>query len=239
MEKLKLAALIRAGQVDETINALLAISKTYRISFNKEILLISARYNAVKRERISGIISTQDYKMEMNAIRRNLLETIELIDELDENKVQKKLEVNTDKELQRLATAFEESRAIKSTSSRLRTKNCIAKDIGKLFMQSPEIISKYKQSKQEGIICGLCKKIQAIPEFGDLDILAELAENTSSLFTKGSLVNALAELIYENKLQMGDHHSIIKILSDFKSEADDPLLKNIERTEAALAYLMK
>ena len=117
-------------------------------------------------------------------------------------------------------------------------KNDIAKSISENIIQFPGVISGFLPTNSNGIICGLSKKIQAVPEFGDLDLLELLTGDIGSNFTKGCVTNAIAELVYSQKLQIGDDERIRKILNVLKQNSDVPLVKNIERVESALDYLI-
>lgn len=238
MEKEKLKKLIAKGKLEAAISLLLEISNQFLLSFNKEIILLSARYNAIKSDKIKGIINNDEYNIASNSITNSLLEIIALIDELDISKIKKKSDSNISEKINKLNDEFEETRKIAATTSRLRMKGNIAKSIGDKFIQFPEIINQFIPTNSNGVICGFCIKIQATPEFGDLDKIELVFKNISSDFTKGCMTNALAELIYSQKLQLGDDKRIIQILNKLKENADNPLSKNIERVEAALNYLI-
>jgi hypothetical protein len=238
MKKEDLKTFLSQGKIEEAIALLLEISNKYLLSFNKEIILISSRYNALKADKLKGLISTKEYSLELNLITDNLLEIISLLDQLDSSKIKEKSNSELIEKIRELDKKFSECSAIKTTASRLRMKNDIAKSISENFIQHPEAIRAFLPTNSDGIICGWSKKIQSVPEFGDLDLLELSTGNVSSNFTKGCVTNAIAELIYAQKLQIGDDERIRIILNVLKQNSDVPLMKNIERVESALDYLI-
>ncbi len=239
MEKQKLNTFIAQGKLEEAVSLLLEISNEYLLSFNKEILLLSSRYNALKSDRIKGIINTETYMIASNSITYGLIEIIALMDELDNSKMKKKSDISILEQIEVQTAEFEEARKISVTTLRLRMKNDIAQSIGNRFIQFPDVMKQYIDTRSLGIICGLCIKIQGTPEYGDLDIIERIAKGISSNFTKGYITNALASLIHAQKLQLGDDNRIRKVLLELQENADIPLSKNIERVEADLNYLLE
>ncbi|MCH5714700.1 hypothetical protein [Niabella hibiscisoli] len=122
--------------------------------------------------------------------------------------------------------------------ARLRLKNNAAKSIGVLLQSNPGLIQQVSANPSTAIICGICKKIQMNPESGDLNTIEKFTHPSLGMFTKGNIVNAITELIYFQTLSIGDDHRINVLLNNLKTNADQPLLKNIESAEAALQYLL-
>lgn len=238
MNKEELKNLVAKGKLEDAINLLVEISNQFLLYFNEDIILLSSRFNTIKSEKIKGIIRSEDYSIESNSITNSILKIISLIDELDISKIKKKSDSIILKEIDELNSEFDETNKIQSATSRLRMKNSIAKSIGEKFVQYPEVFKKYLPTDSNGIICGLCMKIQSVPEFGDLDPLELVAKGVLSNFVKGCITNTVAELVYSQKLQIGDDERIKKILNNLKENADIPLAKNIDRVEAALNYLI-
>ena len=141
-------------------------------------------------------------------------------------------------EIRRLEDSVEKTRQMSSVHSRLRLRNQIVSIIGVKFIQYPQLINHFKAPYSAAVLCGICRKIQRAPETGDIEFLQEAANSSHGNFTKGNIVNAIAEIIYSHQLQLNDDKRIHSILNILKVEADKPLEKNIERVEAALEFLM-
>lgn len=233
-----LCGLIAEGKIKETVQELIALSRKYILHCNTEILLVSSRFASVNRDKLRGTISATDFNREVNSITYTLLE---LIKEIDATRTQNFRLKNLDDEFnetKRLNSEFEKSAEIKSHQSRLRMKNDIVQKIAERFLRVPELMTLVKENPSNGFVCGLCRKIQIAPDFGDLDILEPVTEKVTGDFTRGNIVLALAQIIYHNKLGFGDDKRIEKILSAMQEGADKPLEKNIESVRAALEYFV-
>ena len=88
------------------------------------------------------------------------------------------------------------------------------------------------------INAAIADKIIKIPDIDDLELLSTIAKEQIDNFTKGNIVNALAEIIYSGQIRIGDDKIIFHLLSELKLNADLPLLKNIERVYYALLYFL-
>ncbi len=238
MKKEVLKVLILKGKSEEAIKILLDISNKFLLSFSKEIILISSRYNALKADKMKGVISNREYKSELNSINEGLLGVIGLLDQLDESKIKAKSNFDLIEKIRELDEKFSRCDDIEATTSRLRMKNEIAKSISENIIQYPDALKEFLPLISDGIICGLSKRIQEIPKFGDLDLIESSTGEINSNFTKGCVTNAIAELVYSQKLRIGDAERTRKILNALKRNSDVPLMKNIERVEAALDYLV-
>lgn len=237
MDTTHINGLISNGYIGEAIDELISLSDKFFLSFNTEIYLASSRFNALNNEKRKGTISQADYSREINSITYSLLELVKLINEIDDTKIRTKLFENELDAIYKLSSDFEETKYIASVSSKLRTKNSIVTEIAKRLIQTPQLLQIILNNPSNGLVCGLCRKIQIAPDYNDLSILESVTNNISGDFTKGNVVNAIAELIYCHKLVIDDDLRIMRILNIVRINADKPLLKNIERTEAALQYL--
>ena len=64
---------IASGNADDAIKSLLNLD----IGFENEIVLISNRWHELKKEKISGIISEENFSLRRNQITHNLLQLID------------------------------------------------------------------------------------------------------------------------------------------------------------------
>lgn len=229
--------LIAKGELKEAIISLAAYAGQYLFPFNKEIYALSSRYHSVEKDHMRRTIGQEDYSIEVNSITHHLLEILDMIDQLDQNKVQPFESIDPRESIQELHEAFEESRKIKSKASRLRTKNHLSRQIGEIFLQFPALIPEYMGTSSDGIIGGICRKIIYSPAYSEIEVLSHLVSKTDSLFVKGEMINALAEIIYNGKLGLGDEEIAQQIFQEVEKKADLPLQKNVERVRVALEYL--
>ena len=239
MEIKQLERLISEGHIDQAISYLLRFSENFHTELNKDILHTSARYNYLWRDKANGIVSVQDYKLELNSIISGLLEITASIHEIDPKYLKKADSLSRIREeIEKLAEEFEGCENIKSAPTRLRMKNHLSRKISEKLMQMPSLIDALKSSNKEGIICGISDKIKQVPDNDDLDILEEIAKRTTKAFTKGKIVNALAEILYSGQIRIGDDERMSELLDFLRNEANVPLEKNIERVRAALHFMM-
>ncbi len=226
------------GNLKSAITDLLSIADKYLLTFNDEILLISSRYYTIEREKVRNVISKENYFLELNSISNDILLVLGYLEELDEVKLKNISRQSIKEELDKLLEDYEDCRKIKSTATRLRMKNNLSHLISQKIIQYPKIVNEYVNNPTDGFICGVCKKIQRVPDFEDLDILEKIAPETNSKFVKGNIASAITELIYFSKVRIGDDVRISKILNLLKVGSDKTVQKNIERAEAALEYLL-
>ena len=187
----------------------------------------------------NGTISIQDHKIELNSITYGLLKLIESFNELNFDCIKPIQSPELiKKEIEKLAFEFDTCHNIASNPSRLRMKNHLVQKISERLALIPNLIYSFQDSKNEGIISGISEKIKAYPDINDLDILEKIAHNATKNFTKGNIVNALAEIIYSGQLRLGDDSRIEYILTLLNNHPDIPLEKNIERARAALHFLI-
>ena len=226
------------GNLKEVVSDLHSISDKYMLGFSDEILLISSRYFTIEKEKAKGLVTNENYSVEINSISSNILQVIENLEELNELKLKNKSIDEIKKGFDALLKDFEESKKIESTPTRLRMKNDLSYKISQKIIQYPDLVYQYLDNPSDGLICGISKKIQRIPDFEDLDLLEKIASKTKSRFTKGGIANAIAELIYFGKIRLGDDKKINEILNVLKIDSDKTVQKNVERVEAALEYLL-
>jgi hypothetical protein len=237
MEIKQLKRLISEGEIDQVIKYLINFSENFYTELNKDIFHTSARYNYLLRDKINGVVSVQDYNLELNSITFGLIEIVTSINDLDPKyfkKVDSSNQIHED--IEKLSKEFDDCQNIKSTPTRLRMKNHLSRKISEKFIQIPALINEFKFSDKEGIICGISDKIKLVPDNDDLDVLEEIARRATKNFTKGKIVNAIAEILYSGQIRIGDDVRIDDLLDLLNNNADLPLEKNIERVRVALHY---
>lgn len=237
MDTQPLQNLVKKGHIEQVIKELNSLSGKYNTPFNKDINHTSARYYLLMRDKNNGI-STQDFKLVENSIIFGLQGLIESLNELNFDKV--KLIASPPqikKEIKKLAVTFDKCQDISNNPTRVRMKNHIAQQICEKFVQAPDLIYLFQDSDSEGIICGISEKIKTYPDVNDLHILEKIAKKAQQNFTKGNIVNALAEIIYLGQIRLGDDSKIEDILTLLNKHTDIPLEKNIDRVRAALHFL--
>ena len=241
-----LKKLLSQGKTKQVIQSFVESANLFESDMYKEVILLSARFNIIEEDKKMNVITPDDYRVQINKINQSAIELVFLIDESTLNEGAAQPNIPLSKKITILAQEFDQltfkDENVESKYAlrlKLKMKNELAKNIRDKFIHNPSLITEFIPSQKDGIICGICKKIQFQPEFGDLDIIEQLAKDLNSNFTKGNITNAIAELIYYYKLQLGDEDRILHILDHLKVGADKPLLKNIERVEVALAYLIK
>lgn len=229
---------ISKGDLDEVLSALVNFTESTAIDVTTEIYLSSARYRQLENEKLRGEISNQDYKQEFNSITANILEILDSIDGIDEKyfkQVSSKEQIM--QEIEDLAKEFDRADIIKSIPSMIRMKIHIARKMAEKFIQRPELMKEYLDTKNQAIICAIGRKIKVVPDIEDLYILEFITPNAANSVTKGFITNALAELIYSGQLRLGDDERMRYLLEQLGKEGDLPLLTNVERVRVALDYL--
>lgn len=234
---------ISRGETEATIKLLLEFVNTYYTRFAPEVLMISSRYNQVTDERNRGVLPMDDFKIEMNSITYSLLQIIDSIEGLTEENFKKKkskLEIlDQIKELElRFAKSRKKANAIKSNPTRLREKNDVARELGEVFINHPELIPDYFNSDSEGIITGIANKYKRVPEMEAIDFFESVAKNIKGNFTKCCIVNALAEIIYTGQLRFGDDERIYTLLDILHPDSAETVEKNISRVNTELNYFL-
>jgi hypothetical protein len=234
-----LRTLLRKGQIKQALDHILAHSQQYAFAYHAEVLLISGRYYALVREEIRGTILASDRRREENAILWSLSQLADLVESEGDALGKASLpDSQVTQAIEALAAQFEETDREKMTASRLRTKNDLIRKISEQFIQKPHLVAEYLNSGQEGIIGGIAFKIKLLPCFNDLDILEALTGETCGRFVKGTITNALAEIIYSGQLGLGDDQRVRRLLDRLLEKADLPLQKNVERVRVSLEYLL-
>lgn len=227
-------SIISKGQTDKAISQLQKIRSSFSFGNKIEIDTISSRYNSLRRAQIGNLISFEEGERELAKINNSLLVIL--------NSNLKEAETEEDdlfKKLESLGEKYIESKKIKNRPFRLREKNQITRKICQMLIEHPELMDKSKESKNQGILSGIAYKVRIVPDIEHLDLLESIAENSSSNFAKGNIVNALGELVYSGQLRLGDDYRILSLLGRMKENSDEPLVKNVERVESALGYLLK
>lgn len=239
----ELKSLIGKGDIKTTVTSLLEFVNTYYTRFAPEVLMISSRYNQVSDEKNRGVIPIEDYKIEINSITYSLIQIIDSIEGLSEENFKKK------KSKEDVATVIEEldkryiqsrkkAKAIKSNPTRLREKNDIAREMGEVFINHPELIPDFFNTKSEGIITGIANKYKRVPEITAIDFFESVVENIQGNFTKCCIVNALAEIIYTGQLRFGDEERIYAILDVLNPNSVETVEINISRVNSELNYFL-
>ncbi|MEN0045862.1 MAG: hypothetical protein AAF806_02260 [Bacteroidota bacterium] len=236
----KLRTLISQGNIDKVLNKLLAFIEGINTNVTKEVYLTSARYRTLELEKLRGAIDPDDYKRECNSITMSLLE---IIDSLNTSTPASLKEVPSQEriaaEIEELVKKFHNADTIKSIPSRLRTKIHAARMISEKLILWPELMKKYRGTTELAIICGIGRKVKAVSNIDDLDILESVVPHATTSISKGFIINGLAELIYAGQLRIGDDWRIRELLTHMKNESDDKVvLTNITFVETTLDVLV-
>ncbi|MEZ5040361.1 MAG: hypothetical protein R2828_10725 [Saprospiraceae bacterium] len=239
----ELKKLISKGETKATIERLLEFVSTYYTRFAPEVLMISSRFNQINLERNRGTLPIDDYKIEMNSITYSLLQIIESIEGLTEDNFKKKKRKEDVIELvaeldKRFAQSRRNANTIKSNPTRLREKNDVARELGDIFINHPELIDDFYNTSSEGIITGIANKYKRVPEISAIDFFESVAKNISGNFTKCCIVNALAEIIYTGQLRFGDDERIYNLLDILNPNSAQTVEKNISRVNTELNYFL-
>lgn len=238
MDIQELRNFVAKDEILEVFGRVMDFTQQQTFPYTREIHLLSARFHALQREQLGGTISFADAQREAGVIRRDLLELLDLVEGWLQAGVESELKDRpVEQEIKELIRAFEQADRIQSVPSRLRTKNDIARKMAERFLQRPHLISVYSHRKEDGLIAGIAGKVRLAPEMEDLDILEKLAAGAGGHFARGTIVNAVAEIIYSGQILIGDDRRILQLLETLSEAADAPLQKNIERVRASLEYL--
>jgi len=206
------------------------------LSFEEKIELdtVSARFNCLNKDIHKNLISFEDGQRELSRINHGLLTFLN-------SKIQQEdlSDNDTLSKILKLGEEFNDLKQITNTPSRLREKNQITRKICLYLIEDPQLEAQIIETNNQGILSGLAYKIRTIPDVENLSILNKIASNAKSNFAKGNIVNAIAEIVYSGQLRIGDNETINTILDKLSTEADLPLMKNIERVEIALKYLLQ
>jgi hypothetical protein len=243
MEISRLKSLVRKGEVEDAINQLTEFVSEYHARFAKDVYLLSARFQLVKNERISGRMPIGDYQIEFNSITNSLWEIIKTLEDLDlDSYKKKKNQSDVEKEIMELAERYDHSRkkakTIQTTPTRLREKNEICKKLVDIFINYPDLLSRFSNTENEGIIAGIANRFKIIPDTTGIDIFERVVNKISGNFPKVCIVNALAEIVYSGQIRFGDELRIYGILDLLSEGAVGPLDKNIQRVRSELDYFL-
>lgn len=237
----ELKNLISQGETELTIKTLLEFVDKYYTRFASEVILISNRYSQISKELRLGTIPRSDYSLEINSINFGLLQIIDSIEGLEEkNFKKKKSKEEIIQTIEVLESRFDKSRKrasnIKTNASRLREKNDIARELGEIFINHPELIKDYFHTESDGIITGIANRYKRVPESDCIDFFESVLPNVSGNFTKCCIINAMAELIYTGQFLGGDEKRIEYILITLFPDSSPTARQNINRVYTELEY---
>lgn len=241
----KLLKLTGENKIEETIEELLKFTDKYYTRFTPDVILISSRFKAIKTERLKGIIKSEDYRFEENSITDSLIQIITSLDGVEENIFKKKKnKKDVLVEIENLNSKFEDCRKdktnIQSNHTRLREKNEIARDLGEIFMNHPELIKHYTKNKKatDGIIAGIANRYKRVPEASCIDFFERNLKNISGNFTKCCISNALAELIYSGQVWYEQDERIKRILVEIFPDSSPSVRQNVNRVYTEIDYFI-
>lgn len=231
------------GELEEVIERLKVFIGKYYTRLASDVLLISSRFNQVTIEMGQNKIGREDYSLEMESIRAEALRIIRSVEELGlENYREKDNKEDLLKQIKAHQERFEKSRGrankIRSNAVRLREKNSIARELGDIFISSPELIEDYYKTDQEGIITGIANRFKRVPESSSLAFFESVELNSLGNFTKCCVVNALMELIYSGQLLAGDEKRVDDLLDELYPKSHHTVKQNIIRVNSELDYYM-
>jgi len=240
MEIKSLKRLITHGNIRQVIEELINFTEGSSSSMTTEIYHTAARYRQLESEKLRGIISLQDHKIEFNSIISSLLEIIDTIQHATVGTYQQINPIEkVREELNELSKQFAETENIKSVASNIRMKIHIARKMAEKLIPWVNLISEYKGTTDPAMICAIGRKVKIIADIGDLEILETIVPNEHSNVTKGFLTNALAELIYAGQLRWGDEERVQAMLDVLGKNGDKALITNVARVEAAIEMVTK
>lgn len=235
MDQNKIADLIREGRIDAALKLLEELRPQVDSAHKIEIDLITARFNTSQKDLMLNQISYEEGSRETARITHALLQLLNKIYTKQDEKLPTKESAKAI--VEGLGAAFifanESNPALK-----LREKNEIVRLIYPFFIDYPGLVQELVDTDRQAIICAIAHKMKLAPNIEELKTLQRIAPNATSDFTKGHIVNALAEFVYSGQLRFGDDTIIFETLNLLKIEADIPLQKNIERVEIALQYFL-
>lgn len=237
----QLLELIGKDEIEKTLSLLSEFVNTHYARFTPEVILNKGRYSQIESEKVRGIISDEDYRREKNRIRENLTMIISSMEGLGaENFKPKKDEREIMMRIAELEISFgicrKKSQGFSSNASRLREKNDIARELGQLFIDYPELIKKFHGTEQEGVITGISNRYKRVPELSGIDFFESLSAKHLGNFTKCCITNALAEILYSGQLSMGDDKRIAGILDNLFPNSYQTVRLSITRVSAELDY---
>lgn len=243
MDSQGLMILISQGEIQKVLDTMLGFVGQYYARFAPEIYLISARYNQVERESRMGTIPRSDYNIEINSITKCLIDIVASLEGIQPDKYKKK---KSREEIQLLIAELEnrfgqcrkKANNIQSTPTRLREKNEISREISQVFVDYPELIESYYGTQAEGIITGIANRYKRLPELSGIDFFESISKQNLGNFTKCSIANAVAEILYAGQMRIGDDQRIVRILEDLFPNSFQTVKLSITRVSAELEYLV-
>ena len=239
----ELVDLISQGSLQDAINLLLQFTETHYTRFAPDIYLISSRFNQVSKEHRIGSIPRSDYNIEINSITNSLLEISLSFEGMEESSFKKKktkeevLKAISDLD-NRYAQSRTKTKTIQSNPTRLREKNDIARELGEIFINHPEMIEEFLNTRSEGIITGIANRYKRIPDTTGISFFESIANQNLGNFTKCCIVNALAEIIYTGQLMIGDDKRISTILDQLFPNSFQTVRLSITRVSGELDYFL-
>lgn len=227
---------ISMGNIQAVIEELINFTEGSSSQMTTEIYLTSARFRTLEADKLRGIISLEDYKLEFNTIIASLLEVIDQIQHAAAGTFQQVSPVDQVKEeLAELSIKFKEADEIKSLASNFRTKIHIARKMADKLLPWPKLLKEYSGTKDPAMICALGRKVKVVAEVTDMNVLESILPNASSSLERGFITNALAEMIYAGQLMWGDEERLQVMLNELaKFEDDHLLMTNVKRVQASL-----
>lgn len=235
MDQKNVEDLIRKGETKEALKLLEKLRPQVDSAYKVEIDLMTARFNTLQRDLMLNQISYEEGSRETARITNALLQLTDKIFSKEG------LNTQSNDDVKKIIKALDACFYViveESPSLRLREKNQIVNFIYSYFLDRPKLIHDFIDTDGQAIISAIALKFKIAPNIDDLKLLKQISKNASTNFTKGHIVNALAEFVYSGQLRFGDETIIFDTLNVLKPDADIPLLKNIERVEVALQYFL-
>ena len=241
----KIRTHIANAEVGEAIKCFIDFVNEHYTQFASEIYIQSARFHQIEKERRLGVLPVDDYNIEINSINNNLLQIINSIEDLPQEHFKKKKgKEEVSKLLEDLENRFKQSRkkakTIQTNATRLREKNDIARELGEIFINHPELIEANRETDSEGIINGIANKFKRVPTLEGIDFFETILKNNNNLgnFTKCNIANALGEIIYSGQLRIGDDKRVEDILSKLYPNSFQTVRLSILKVNAELDYFL-
>lgn len=227
---------ISMGNIQTVVEELITFTEGSSSNLTTEIYFVSARYRTMESDKLRGVISLEDYKLEFNTIIGSLLEIVDRIQHAAAGTFQQVCPLDQVKvELEEMSVKFKEADEIKSPPSMFRTKIHIARKMADRLIPWPKLLKEYEGTSDPAMICAICRKVKVVAEVTDLNILESILPNAESNIEKGFLTNALAEMIYAGQLMWGDEERLQAMLDQLNEKKEDPVLTtNVARVQAAL-----
>lgn len=218
------------GRVGDTLQALLEEEASFSGEAVIDLRLLMARWRSLEKAQMRRELTRADYLQEFSTIHVDVQHFVR--SQLSEDPTEQRTAVT----LQQLCEEFSTASTIQNTAGRLRAKNTLSRKIAKHLLELPSFDQLDLQ--HNAIICGVSRKIMLVPDYGDLTLLSQMLSFATGGYVKGCMVNALAELVHDQKLNIGDEVEVRRILDKLSEEADEPLQANIQRVQVALDYLL-